>query len=74
MPPGDDWLRRAAASWARQPPPERFEEIDGSADRRRGARVVVGPEGEGVAILEDLADAGVEVELPAPRAAVAADR
>ncbi|MDQ2965339.1 MAG: NAD-dependent DNA ligase LigA, partial [Chloroflexota bacterium] len=30
-----------------------------------------GPGGDGVAVLEDLADAGVEVELPAPRPAEA---
>jgi DNA ligase (NAD+) len=73
VPPGDDWLRRAAAELERAAEsPERFEEIDGVGPTVAAALGSwFGPDGEGVAILEDLADAGVEVDLPEPRAATA---
>jgi len=71
VPPGDDWLRRAAAELQRiaTDAPDRFQEIPGV-----GPTVAValgawfGAGGDGRAILEDLADAGLEVELPEPRA------
>jgi DNA ligase (NAD+) len=73
VPPGDDWLRRAGAELGRAAgTPERFEEIDGVGPTVAAALASwFGPDGEGIAILEDLADAGVEVELPEPRAAPA---
>ncbi|HEV8488369.1 MAG TPA: NAD-dependent DNA ligase LigA [Candidatus Limnocylindrales bacterium] len=69
VPPGDDWLRRAAAELATAAgTPERFEAIDGVGPTVAASLAAwFGPGGEGVAVLEDLADAGVEVELPAPR-------
>jgi DNA ligase (NAD+) len=71
VPPGDDWLRRAAAELGTAATiPERFEALDGVGPTVAASLGAwFGPEGEGVAILEDLADAGVEVELPAPRSA-----
>jgi DNA ligase (NAD+) len=74
VPAGDDWLRRAAAELGTAAAtPERFEEIDGVGPTVAAALGSwFGPDGEGIAILEDLADAGVEVEIPAPRAAAQA--
>jgi DNA ligase (NAD+) len=73
VPAGDDWLRRAAAELGRAAEsPEQFEEIEGVGPTVAASLASwFGPDGEGVAVLEDLADAGVEVELPAPRAAEA---
>jgi DNA ligase (NAD+) len=75
VPPGDDWLRRAAAELERiaTENPERFQEVEGVGPTVAAALAGwFGPGGEGRAVLEDLADAGVEVELPAPRPAGAA--
>ncbi|MBI2777843.1 MAG: NAD-dependent DNA ligase LigA [Chloroflexi bacterium] len=73
---GSDWLRRAAAHLARVATDEsaRFEEVEGVGPTVSAALAAwFGPEGPGAGVLEDLADAGVEVELPAPRAAAAAE-
>ena len=70
--PGDDWLRRAAAELQRiaTDSPERFQEVEGVGPTVAAALAAwFGEGGDGRAILEDLADAGVEVELPAPRSA-----
>ena len=73
VPPGANWLRRAAAELgSAAATPERFEEIDGVGPTVAAALGAwFGPDGEGVAVLEDLADAGVEVDLPEPRPAAA---
>jgi DNA ligase (NAD+) len=75
VPAGDGWLRAAAtrlrtiASEAS----ERFEEIEGVGPTVSASLAAwFGGQGPGTAILEDLADAGVEPELPTPRAAAAA--
>jgi DNA ligase (NAD+) len=70
--PGDDWLPRAAAELERiaTDTPERFQEVPGVGPTVAAALAAwFGPGGDGRAVLEDLADAGVEVELPAPRPA-----
>ena len=75
VPPGDDWLRRAATELQRiaTDSPERFQEVEGVGPTVAAALAAwFGPRGEGRAVLEDLADAGVEVELPAPRSKDAA--
>jgi DNA ligase (NAD+) len=72
VPPGDHWLRRAGAELERiaTESPERFQEVPGVGPTVAAALAAwFGPEGDGRAILEDLADAGLEVELPAPRVA-----
>ena len=74
VPPGDDWLVRAAAllRTTATEDPERFQTLDGVGPTLAAALAAFfGPGGAGEGILADLADAGVEVELPAPRAAVA---
>jgi len=71
VPPGDDWLRRAAAELQRiaTDAPDRFQEIPGVGPTVAAALGAwFGAGGDGRAILEDLADAGLEVELPEPRA------
>jgi DNA ligase (NAD+) len=75
VPAGDDWLRRAAAHLEQiaTDDPTRFEEVEGigpTVSTALAAWFAVG--GPGTGVLEDLADAGVEPELPAPRAVVAA--
>jgi DNA ligase (NAD+) len=72
VPPGDDWLRRAGAHLEAiaTDEPSRFEEVEGIGPTVAGALADwFGAAGPGRAVLEDLADAGVEVELPSPRAA-----
>ncbi len=72
VPAGDDWLRRAAAHLERVAvdEPARFEEVEGIGPTVSTALAAwLGEGGPGRGVLEDLADAGVEVELPAPRAA-----
>ncbi|HXI44865.1 MAG TPA: NAD-dependent DNA ligase LigA, partial [Candidatus Acidoferrales bacterium] len=72
VPPGDDWLPRAAKALERiaTDTPERFQEVPGVGPTVAAALAAwFGPDGDGRAVLEDLADAGVEVELPAPRPA-----
>ena len=75
VPPGESWLTRAAAHLERvaADEPARFEEIEGIGPTV-GASLAAwfGPGGAGRGVLEDLADAGVEAELPAPRVAAAA--
>ena len=72
VPAGDDWLRRAAAHLERDRHRRAGTVRGGRGDRPDGldrARRVVRARGPGRAVLEDLADAGVEPELPAPRPA-----
>jgi len=75
VPAGDDWLRRAAAHLERiaSEEPARFEEVEGIGPTVSAALASWFAEGgPGRGVLDDLADAGVEVELPAPRLAAAA--
>jgi DNA ligase (NAD+) len=75
VPGGDGWLLRAAEHLTRvaAETPERFEEIEGVGPMVAGSLAAwFGPDGPGNGVLEDLADAGVEAELPAPRAVAAA--
>ena len=70
VPAGDDWMRRAAAHLRQvaTDEPSRFEEIEGVGPTVAGALAEWFREGgPGQGVLEDLADAGVEAELPAPR-------
>jgi DNA ligase (NAD+) len=72
VPAGDDWLRRAAAHLERiaSDQPARFEEIEGVGPTVSSALAAwFGDGGPGRGVLDDMADAGVEVELPSPRAA-----
>jgi DNA ligase (NAD+) len=71
-PAGGDWLRRAAAHLERvaTDEPARFEEIEGIGPTVSTALAAwFAADGPGRALLEDLADAGIEAELPAPRPA-----
>ena len=66
------WLRAAAAHLERVATelPERFAEIEGVGPTVSTALASwFGTGGPGNGVLEDLADAGVEAELPAPRPA-----
>jgi DNA ligase (NAD+) len=70
VPGGDRWLGRAAdhLRTVATSAPERFEEIEGVGPTVAASLAGwFGEGGPGGAILEDLADAGVEPELPAPR-------
>jgi DNA ligase (NAD+) len=72
VPAGDDWLRRAAAhlETVATEEPDRFVEIEGIGPTVSTALAAwFGVDGPGRAVLEDLADAGIEPELPAPRPA-----
>jgi DNA ligase (NAD+) len=72
---GDDWLVRAAAHLrtVASESPERFAEIEGVGPTVSAALAAwFAPGGPGDGVLDDLADAGVEAELPEPRAAAAA--
>jgi len=74
VPTGDDWLVRAAAHLrdVAGGSPERFQEIEGVGPTVSTALAAwFAPGGPGEGVLEDLADAGVVAELPAPRAAAA---
>jgi DNA ligase (NAD+) len=74
VPAGDDWLRRAATHLERvaTDDPSRFEEVEGIGPTVSAALAAwFAASGPGAGVLEDLADAGVEAELPAPR--IAAD-
>jgi DNA ligase (NAD+) len=74
VPAGDDWLRRAAGHLARvaAEEPGRFEEIEGIGPVVATSLAAwFAPDGAGDGVLDDLADAGVEAELPAPRAVAA---
>jgi DNA ligase (NAD+) len=71
---GDDWLHRAADHLRRiaDETPDRFAEIEGVGPTVSASLAAwFGDGGPGKEILDDLADAGVEPELPAPRAAAA---
>jgi DNA ligase (NAD+) len=75
VPAGDDWLRRAAAHLGRvaSEAPERFEEVEGIGPTVSAALAGWFAEGgPGRGVLDDLADAGVEAELPTPRLAAEA--
>ncbi|MEO7230370.1 MAG: NAD-dependent DNA ligase LigA, partial [Candidatus Limnocylindrales bacterium] len=74
IPSGEAWLNRAAAHLERIATEEssRFEEIDGIGPTVSAALSAwFTPGGPGRGVLQDLADAGVEVELPGPRAGLA---
>jgi DNA ligase (NAD+) len=71
----DPWLVRAAAHLrdVAADAPERFTEIEGIGPTVSTALAAwFAPGGPGEGVLEDLADAGVEAELPEPRAAAEA--
>ncbi len=75
VPAGEAWPLRAAEhlKLVAAESPERFEEIEGVGPMVAGSLAAwFGPDGPGSGVLEDLADAGVEAELPAPRAVAAA--
>ena len=75
VPAGNGWLGRAAAHLERvaSAEPARFEEVEGIGPTVAAALAAwFGDAGPGRGVLEDLANAGVEVELPAPRVAAAA--
>jgi DNA ligase (NAD+) len=75
VPPGEDWLVRAAGHLrdVAGSTPERFQEIEGVGPTVSTALATwFAPGGPGEGVLEDLADAGVVAELPAPRVAAAA--
>ena len=75
VPAGDGWLDRAAAVLHRSATaePARFEEVEGIGPTVAASLAAWFAEGgPGPGVLEDLADAGVEAELPEPRAAAAA--
>ena len=72
--PGEGWLQRAAGHLRRvaDETPDRFAEIEGVGPTVSASLAAwFGDGGPGKEILDDLADAGVEPELPAPRAAAA---
>jgi DNA ligase (NAD+) len=64
------WLAKVRDTAATNP--ERFQELDGVGPTLSAALATwFAPGGPGAGVLEDLADAGLEVELPAPRTAAA---
>jgi DNA ligase (NAD+) len=70
--PGGEWLRRAAAhlQHVATEEPARFEEIEGIGPTVATALAAwFADGGPGTDVLGDLADAGIEPELPAPRPA-----
>jgi DNA ligase (NAD+) len=72
VPAGDGWLIRAADVLRRvaTDEPARFEEVEGIGPTVAASLAAWFAEGgPGQGVLEDLADAGVEAELPEPRAA-----
>jgi DNA ligase (NAD+) len=72
--PGDRWLKRAADHLRRvaTETPDRFAEIEGVGPTVSASLAGwFGDGGPGKGILDDLADAGVDPELPEPRAAAA---
>jgi DNA ligase (NAD+) len=72
--PGRGWLTGAGDRLAEiaTSSPERFEEIEGVGPTVSAALATwFGPGGPGEGVLKDLDAAGVEAELPAPRAAAA---
>jgi DNA ligase (NAD+) len=74
VPAAEGWLLRAAEHLQRvaAETPERFEEIEGVGPTVAASLAAwFAPDGPGSGVLDDLADAGVEAELPAPRASAA---
>jgi DNA ligase (NAD+) len=74
VPAGADWLARAAEHLRRvaAESPERFQELAGVGPTVSAALATwFAPGGAGEGVLEDLAAAGLEAELPEPRAAAA---
>jgi DNA ligase (NAD+) len=74
IPAGDGWLVRAAAHLrdVAANDPDRFQELEGVGPTVGAALASwFAPGGPGEGVLEDLADAGVEAELPEPRIAAA---
>jgi DNA ligase (NAD+) len=74
VPAGDGWLARAAPRLRTiaTDEPARFEEIEGVGPTVAASLAAwFGEGGPGDGVLEDLAAAGVEAELPAPRAGAA---
>jgi DNA ligase (NAD+) len=72
VPAGAGWLARAAAHLRKvaAEAPERFQDVAGVGPTVSAALAAwFGPGGPGEGVLEDLAEAGVEAELPEPRAA-----
>ena len=72
LPARDGWLAEAAVRLRQiaSESPERFEEIFGVGPAVAASLVAYfGRDGPGAAVLEDLVDAGVVADLPAPRAA-----
>ena len=69
---GADWLHTAAAHLqaVASDAPARFEEIEGVGPTLSASLATwFGADGPGLEVLDDLADAGLEVELPEPRPA-----
>jgi DNA ligase (NAD+) len=67
VPPGDDWLERAADLLAGVGP-EAYEEVYGVGPTVAASLAAYfGAGGPGGDVLRDLADAGIDPELPAPR-------
>jgi DNA ligase (NAD+) len=76
VPEGDHWLTRAAARLRQvaEHEPDTFKELEGVGPVLAAALATYfGPGGAGEGVLEDLDDAGVEAELPAPRTEAVAD-
>ncbi|HET9346614.1 MAG TPA: NAD-dependent DNA ligase LigA [Candidatus Limnocylindrales bacterium] len=77
VPAGDDWLVRASAHLrtVAGESPERFTEIEGVGPTVSAALATwFAPGGPGEGVLEDLAAAGVEAELPPARASGGASK
>jgi DNA ligase (NAD+) len=74
VPPGDDWLRRVAAFLraVAMTSPERFEEVEGVGPTVSASLARWLTDEATAHVLDDLADAGVDPEPPAIRAATAA--
>ncbi len=71
VPAGEGWLARAATHLrtVAAETPERFQDLAGVGPTVSAALAAwFGPGGPGEGVLEDLAEAGVEAELPEPRA------
>jgi DNA ligase (NAD+) len=74
VPAGKAWLARAGQHLRRiaAEDPTRFEEVDGIGPTVASSLAAwFGEAGPGLEILQDLDDAGIDVELPAPRATAA---
>jgi DNA ligase (NAD+) len=72
VPAGEDWLPRAAEHLRRvaADDPGRFEEIGGIGPTVAASLAAwFAPDGPGNGVLDDLADAGIQVDVPSPRSA-----